>query len=96
MVSGPGSTSLMFICQKCLAVVQKTLGFLLKDAFNIAKEVISGTLTLEWFLCLKLTIPLLQKKKKKHLPLSTMGQRWYILTKTDKSMVNIVVKTTHN
>ena len=64
MVSGPGSTTLMFICQKCLAVVQKTLGFLLKDAFNIAKEVISGTLTLEWFLCLKLTIPLLQKKKK--------------------------------
>ena len=64
MVSGPGSYSLMFICQKCLAVVQKTLGFLLKDAFNIAKEVISGTLTLEWFLCLKLTIPLLQKKKK--------------------------------
>ena len=64
MVSGPGSTSLMFICRKCLAVVQKSLGVLLKHAFNIAKEVISSTLTLEWFLCLKLTIPLLQKKKK--------------------------------
>ena len=95
MVSGPGSTSLMFICRKCLAVVQKSLGVLLKHAFNIAKEVISSTLTLEWFLCLKLTIPLLQKKKK-HSPLSTMGQWLYILMKTDKSMVNIVVKTTHN